>query len=176
MGFAPLSLFAQKADQTTSSLKIGAVSISFNKFLVKGNQAHLSAGVKMTSEQYDLTAEDVLATRASAQSGHSGLAGATAEGSPVKKTQVFARIKQPLQGEEFKVFADHAVYVPDYSRPAGGRINFTGHVKVISMSGFLAGPAPADFGAGPVTILLGQGENYPQIETGPGHIVVTPAQ
>lgn len=166
----------QKADKATSILKIGAVSISFNKFFLKGSQAHLSAGVQMTSEQYDLTAEDVLAVQASGQSGHSGLARATAEGSLAKKTQVTAHIKQPLEGKDVEVFSDRAVYVPDYSRPAGGRIDFTGHVKVVGMSGFLAGPAPADFQNGPVTILLGQGDDYPQIQTGPGHIVVTPAR
>ena len=173
---APLPLCAQKADKPTSSRKIGAVNVTFGRFLLKGSQGRFSAGVVMTSAQYDLAAEDVQATPASAKSGHSGLAGATAEGSAAKNTQVIAHIKQPSPGEEFKVFADHAVYVPDYSRPGGGRIDFTGHVKVVGMSGFLAGPAPGDFENGPVTILLGQGEDYPQLETGRGHIVVTPAQ
>ena len=176
VSLAPSVSLAQKAGKTTSSLKIGAVNVSFGGFFLKGSQGRFSAGVRMTSEQYDLTAEDVLATLASAQSGHSGLAGATAAGSTAKKTQVVAHVKQPLQGEAFEIFADHAVYVPDYARPGGGRIDFTGHVRVLSMSGFLAGPAPGDFGNGPVTILLGQGDDYPQLQTGPGHIVVTPAQ
>ncbi len=167
---------AQKVGKTTSSLKIGAVVIDFGHFLLMGSQGRFSAGVRMTSAQYDLTAEDVQATQASPRSGHSGLAGATADGSRAKKTQVIAHIKQPLQGEEFTISADHAVYVPDYSRPDGGRIDFTGHVTVVGMSGFLTGPAPGDFGNGPVTILLGHGDDYPQLQTGPGHIVVTPAQ
>ena len=176
VGLVPISLCAQKADPPTSSRKIGVVNVTFGRFLLKGSQGRFSGGVAMTSAQYDLTAENVTATLASAHSGHTGLAGATAEGSALKKTQVLAHVKQPLQGEEFKIFADRAVYVPDYSRAAGGRIDFTGHVKVIGMSGFLAGPAPGDFENGPVTILLGQGEDYPQLQTAAGHIVVTPTQ
>lgn len=173
---APLTVSAQKAGGAPSSLKIGAVDVTFGGFSLKGTQGRFSAGVKMTSAQYDLTAEDVQAALTSPQSGHSGLARATAEGSRVKKTQVIAHIKRPLQSEEFRIAADHAIYVPDYSRRDGGRIDFTGHVTVLSTSGFLAGPAPADFGNGPVTVQLGQGEDYPQLQAGPGHIVVTPAQ
>lgn len=185
LGLTPLTLFAQKAGiqkagiqktNKTTTLKIGAVNISFGGSFLRVNRLHFLAGVQMTSAQYDLMAEDVQATLSSPKSGHTGLAGATAEGSAAKKTQVIANVKQPLQGEAFEIFADHAVYVPDYTRPGGGRIDFTGHVMVLSRSGFLAGPAPADFGNGPVTVLLGQGEDYPQLQTGPGHIVVTPAQ
>lgn len=180
VGFAVLPLSAQRADNQgagkTTSLKIGEVNVGFGGFLLIGNTLRLSHGVQMTSAQYDLTAEDVTATQAPPRSGHSGLAGATAEGSRAKKTQVIAHVKQPLQGEAFEIFADRAVYVPEYARPDGGRIDFTGHVRVLSRSGFLAGPAPADFGNGPVTVLLGQGDDYPQLQTGPGHIVVTPAQ
>ena len=176
MGLVPLSLPAQQAGKTDSSLKIGTVNVSFGGFFLTGSRARFSAGVRMTSEQYDLMAEDVQATLAPAKGGHGGLTKATAEGSQAKKTQVVAHVKQPLEGKDVEIFADHAVYVPENSRPGGGRIDFTGHVKVIGMSGFLAGPAPADFGDGPVTVLLGQGEDYPQIAAGPGHIVVTPAQ
>ena len=176
----PLSLSAQKANSQktgeTTARKIGEVNIVFGRLLLVGNRGRFSKGVQMTSAQYDLTAEDVTATQAPPKSGHSGLAGATAEGSLAKKTQVIAHIKQPLQGEEFQIFADHAVYVPEYGRPGGGRIDFTGHVTVVSRSGLLAGPAPADFGNGPVTVFLGQGEDYPQLDTSPGHIVLTPAQ
>ncbi len=180
-GLVPLSLSAQKVDTqkaggTAHSRKIGTVNISFGGFLLIGNRGHFSEGVRMTSAQYDLAAEDVTATQAPPKSGHSGLTGATAAGSLAKKTQVVAHVKQPLQGEEFQISADHAVYVPEYERTDGGRIDFTGHVTVVSRSGFLAGPAPADFGNGPVTVLLGRGDDYPQIQTGPGHIVATPAQ
>lgn len=169
-------LDAQKAAPPASSLKIGAVNIGFGGFSLKGSQGRFSSGVRLTSAQYDLAAEDVQAVFASRQSGHSGLTGATAEGSRAKKTQVIAHVKQPLQGDAFEIHADHAIYVPEYGRPDGGRIDFTGHVTVLSTSGFLAGPAPGDFGNGPVTILLGQGDDYPQLQTGPGNIVVTPAQ
>ena len=185
-GLIPLSLSAQRADTQqkadtqkpgkTNTRKIGEVDIVFGGLLLMGNRGRFSRGVRMTSAQYDLAAEDVTATQAPPGSGHSGLAGATAEGSPAKKTQVIAHVKQPLQGEDFQVAADHAVYVPEYARPDGGRIDFTGHVTVVSRSGFLAGPAPADFGNGPVTVLLGQGDDYPQIQTGPGHIVATPTR
>ncbi len=176
--FAAASLTAQTAAvKSSSGLNVGTVNVDFGKsFLILGHQWHFSAGVKMTSEQYDLTAEDVVAAFAPGPGGKAALLKATAEGRPGKNGQVDAHIRQPLEGRAFEVLADHAVFVPDKSRPNGGRMDFTGHVKVISNSGFLAEPSVSTFENGPVTVLMGQGDDYPQLQTGPGHIVITPAQ
>jgi hypothetical protein len=47
-------------------------------------------------------------------------------------------------------------------------------VKVITKSGFLAEPSLSTFEI--ATVLLGAGSDYPKIETGAGHITLTPAQ
>ena len=61
--------------------------------------------------------------------------------------------------------------MPDTSRPSGGTLKFTGHVQVITKSGFLAEPSVSTTDT--ATILLGAGAEYPQVETGPGHITLT---
>lgn len=175
--FAAASLPAQTAAvKSSSSLNVGQVNVDFGKSALTRGLWHFSAGVKMTSEQYDLTAQEVVAAFAPGPGGKAALQKATAEGSPGKNVQVDAHIRQPLEGRAFEVLADHAVYVPDKSRPNGGRMDFTGHVKVISNSGFLAEPSVSTFENGPVIVLMGQGDDYPQLQTGPGHIVITPAQ
>ena len=83
---------------------------------------------------------------------------------------------RPLESQTYEIRSDHAVYTPDDTRPSGGKMVFTGHVTVITNSGFLAEPSVSTFDTKPVTVLLGQGDDYPQLETGPGHIVLTPAQ
>ena len=157
-----------------SGLQLGAGKVAFGKISLLGDRLHLYQGVQLTSEQYDLTAEDVNALLGAAKGGPKRV---TATGSLAKKTQVDAHIRQDLSGEAFEIFADKAVYVPEAARPGGGRIDFTGHVKVIWQSAFLAEPSVSTFEDGqPVTVLLGQGADYPQLEAGPGQIIATPAK
>ncbi len=88
--------------------------------------------------------------------------------------QVDVHVRRPLQSEAYEILADHAVYLPDTSRPGYGQMDFTGHVTVNSRSGFLVGPSVATMDK--ATLLLGPGSEYPQLTTGPAHITLTPAQ
>ena len=153
---------------------VGKVDITFDAATDDPKLLHLMGHAKMTSDDYDLYAADIKAYTLSGGSGAAGLQQAVAEGGAVPGTQVIAHIRQPLQSEEFDVYSDRAVYTPDMSRPSGGAIKFTGHVKVITKSGFLAEPSLSTFET--ATVLLGAGPDYPKIDTGAGHITLTPAQ
>ena len=64
-----------------------------------------------------------------------------------------ANIRRPLESETFEIYSDKAVYLPEPSRPSGGEMTFTGHVKVITKSGFFAGPSTSTVES--ATVLLG---------------------
>ena len=163
------------AQSGTAKLSVGKVDLTFDAATYNPELLHLMGHAKMTSENYDLYAADIKAyTLPGSKSGASGLQQAIAEGGAVPGTQVIAHIRQPLQSEEFDAYSDRAVYTPDATRPSGGAIKFTGHVKVISKSGFLAEPSLSTFET--ATVLLGAGPDYPKIDTGAGHITLTPAQ
>ncbi len=155
--------------------KIGTVNVDFDKAVLNPQLWHLTGHAKITSENYDMTAADikVLFTRG-AKTNVSDLREAVAVGGAAPESQVVAHIRQPLQSESYTIHADRAVYQPDVSRPSGGTLKFTGHVQVITKSGFLAGPSVTTTDA--ATIVLGVGADYPQVDTGPGHITGTPAQ
>lgn len=138
--------------------------------------AHMKGQVRVTSDDYDLYADDIkLYSAPGGKSGASGLQQAIAVGGAVPGSQVVAHIRRPLESESSEINADRAVYLPDKSRPSGGKMTFTGHVKVTTKSGFLAEPSVTTFDDG-VTFLLGAGPNYPRIDSGPGHMTLTPAQ
>ena len=164
-----------------SALHLGKVDFDFQKpakYTPSG--AQFAGHVQMTSENYDLACETLtfLFDKAKSKAKTTGLGGnlqkVTAEHDPVTGAQVVADIRRPLEGQSYHILADQAVYVPDPTRPGGVTLNFTGHVKIITSSGFLAEPSVTT--TDHATILLGSGANYPQLETGPGHITITPAQ
>lgn len=159
----------------SGGLKIGTVVFDARSAQYRPGLLHLSGQVKITSADYDLAGEDIkLFSTQPSGGGKATLKNAVVEGDPAAGKQVVAHIRQPLQGQAYEIFADHAVYAPDNSRPGGGRMDFTGHVKVITNSGFLAEPSVTN--TDHATILMGQGDDYPQVLTGPAHIVLTPAQ
>ena len=160
------------AQNDTAAPKIGTVNVDFDKAVLNPALWHLTGHAKITSDNYDLAAADIKVTFASgAKPGVSGLREAVAVGGD---TQVIAHVRQPLQSTSYTVNSDRAVFSPDTSRPSGGTLKFTGHVKIITKSGFLAVPSVSTTDT--ATILLGAGVNYPQVETGPGHLTLTPAQ
>ena len=160
------------AQSETSKPNIGTVNVDFDKAVLNPALWHLTGHAKITSDDYDLVAADIKVTFApSPKPGVSGLREAVAVGGD---TQVVAHIRQPLQSASYEVHSDRAVFLPDTSRPGGGTLKFTGHVKVITKSGFFAAPSVSTTDT--ATILLGVGADYPQVETGPGHITLTPAQ
>ena len=163
------------AQSDTSKPSIGIINVDFDKAVLNPEQWHLTGHAKITSQDYDLTSADIkVLFTPSAKAGVSGLREAVAVGGAVPGAQVVAHIRQPLQSASYEVHSDRAVYQPDTRRPGGGTLKFTGHVQVITKSGFLAEPSVSTTDT--ATILLGVGADYPQVETGPGHITLTPAQ
>jgi len=174
---AVLSPLTAQADpeKPASRVSVGKVDVDFQYGKLTPGLWHLTGRVKMTTENYDLTGEDLRILFAGGKSGTSALAKATADGNPAAGIQVHANIRQPLQGQAYVITADHAVYLPDNSRPGGGSMTFTGHVKIVTKSGFLAEPSVSTTDR--ATLLLGADKIlYPQLETGPAHITLTPAQ
>ncbi len=159
----------------TTTIHVGKVDMDYDKATLGPSFAHLIGHVKITSEDYDLSAADIkLYSTPGSKSAASGLQRAVAESGSVPGSQVVAHIRRPLQSEEFEIDADRAVDLPGPSRPRGGSMKFTGHVKVITKSGFLAEPSLTTTDT--ATVLLGAGSDYPSVNTGPGHITLTPAQ
>ena len=166
---------AALAQTDTAKIHVGEVNLVFDKATDTPSFLHLMGHVKMTSDDYDLYAADIKAyTQPGSKSAASGLQQAVAEGGATPGSQVIAHIRQPLQSEEFEINSDQAVYLPDHTRPSGGSMKFTGHVKVITKSGFLA--VPSVLTTDTATVLLGAGSEYPAVQTGPGHLTLTPAQ
>lgn len=162
-------------EKRASRVSVGRVDIDFQYGKLTPGLWHLIGRVKMTTENYDLTGEDLRIVFAGDKSGASALAKATADGNPAAGIQVHANIRQPLQGQTYVITADHALYLPDNSRPGGGSMTFTGHVNIVTKSGFLAEPSVSTTDR--ATLLLGADKVlYPQLETGPAHITLTPAQ
>ena len=161
--------------QNNAAPHIGKVDVRFDEASLTPGAYHLTGHVVMTSDDYDLTAEDVKIVSSPASNtkkAASSIRQATATGTPAK--QVVAHIRRPLESETYEIYADRAVYQPDSSRPAGGSLTFTGNVKEVIKSGFFAEPSIGTFDH--ATVLLGPGRDYPQVQTGAGHITLTPAQ
>ena len=164
-----------------SALHFGHVNMSWGKpATYTPSGAQFPGGVKLTSDNYDLSCETLTLVfeKSAGKAKPSGFGGAlskvTAESNPATGAQVIADIRRPLEGQTFHVLADKAIYVPDKTRPGGVTLHFTGHVQVITSSGFFAEPSVTT--TDHATFLLGIGADYPQMETGPGHITITPAQ
>lgn len=178
LGSAPLwarLLPETQAQSDAPPLKIGTVNVDSDKAVLNPAQWHLMGHAKITSSDYDLTAADIkVLFTPGAKTGVSGLREAVAVGGAVPETQVVAHVRQPLQSASYEIHSDRAVYQPDNSRPSGGSLKFTGHVKVVTKSGFLAEPSVSTTDT--ATILLGVGADYPQVVTGPTHMTLTPAQ
>ena len=163
------------AQSDTAKIHVGTVHLDFDHSTTNPGFTDLIGHVKITSDDYDLYAADIKVYSApGSKTAASGIQRAVAVGGAVPGSQVIAHIRQPLQSEEFEIDSDRAVYLPDHTRPSGGTMKFTGHVKVITKSGFLAEPSLSTFES--VTVLLGVGSEYPSVQTGPGHMTLTPAQ
>ncbi len=181
---APAPLAAQAGTATSLSLPLfGKVNLDYytsGDFNTTTGYGQAVGRVRLTSEDYDLSCETLtfLSDMPKGQIGRVPLlARVTAE--PEAGMQVTADVRRPDalhpdQGQTFHVVANHAEYVPDRSRASGVRIEFTGHVQVTTNAGFLASPSVTTTDR--AVILLGQGEDYPQIKTGPAHITATPVQ
>jgi hypothetical protein len=97
-------------------------------------------------------------------------------GDPTTNTQLSATFKDVTNGESapaspnaaqsgvttMQFFADHAVLVPDDTRPDGQKATFTGNVHMKVYSADLAGPSVATMDS--AVVLLGDKPDYPQVE------------
>ena len=149
------------AQSDTAKIHVGTVNVDFDKAMLNPGFLHLMGHAKITSDDYDLYAADIKlysapAGKTESKTGASGLRQAVAEGGAAPESQVIAHIRQPLQSETFEIYSDRAVYLPDNTRPSGGTMKFTGHVKVITKSGFFAEPSVSTFES--ATVLLGAGK------------------
>ena len=156
--------------------KLGLITGHFEYTKLTPSLWHFVGGIGINSKEYDLAASDIKVFFLPGKAGQSALDRATADGSPAAGKQVDVHVRRPLERQAYEIKSDHTVYTPDATRPNGGKMVFTGHVTVITTSNSLSAPSVATFDTKPVTVLLGQGEDYPQLETGPGNIVLTPAQ
>lgn len=187
-GFVSTPLPTQNDARASASLPIfGRSSLSYNKsgdFSPTLGEAQISGQVRLMSENYDLSCETltIVSERPKDKNGKSArpvFSRATAK--PAPGAQVIADIRRPdalnpENSQAYHILADLAVYKADASRPAGVEVDFVGHVRVETNAGFLSGPSVMT--TDHATVLLGRrgDDEYPRVETGPGHIVATPAQ
>lgn len=174
----PASLRAQSGAGPAAPI-FGDVKMTYTKPGVWTPTYALFPGhVRMTSKNYDLSCETLTILSAKGQAGGRPVV-TSVTAKPAAGGQVAADVRRPdalnpLNSQAFHVLADRAVYIPERSRPDGVRVDFTGHVQVITTAGFLDGPSVTKTDR--FTLRLGQGDDYPQIETGPAEITATPAQ
>lgn len=134
--------------------------------------------VQVKSPDYDLSAETVTATLdPSAKAGSAPtVTKAVALAAPGGQVAADIRSTDSVTGKAkaaYHILADKAVYQPDAARPGYGKIDFTGHVQISTLSGFSIGPAVGT--TDQATLLFGPDKTkYPQLETGPGRATVTP--
>ena len=150
LALIPVSLPAQsEADKPASRPKLGQIEGDVQYSKLTPSLLHFVGRITLTSDEYDLAAEDIkvfLHPGKGGASGKSAIEKAMADGNADK--QVDVHVRRPLQSEAYEILADHAVYLPDPSRPGYGQMDFTGHVIVNSRSGFLVGPSVAIMGQG----------------------------
>jgi len=173
----PLAGHAQEAAPTgapTSATRIGPVDLTYHKGAAfAGNQVRVSGDVRINSQTFAAQAETITVDllRGSKSGAVGGIGRAAME--PLAGHQVSGRFQDIAQGRNYQFQADHAVYVPDNARPGGGRIDLTGHVR-LAVNAPIALDGPLVTVTDHAVVLLGQGTQYPQVQTGAGHLTFTP--
>jgi len=168
---------AQEAAPTavpTSTTRVGPVDLTYHKSAAfAGNQVRVSGDVHINSATFTAQAETITVDllRGSKGGAVGGVGRAAME--PLAGRQVSGQFDDIAQGRSYKFQADHAVYVPDSARPNGGRIDLTGHVRV-AVNAPIALDGPLVTVTDHAVVLLGQGMQYPQVQTGAGHLTFTP--
>lgn len=185
LALAPLALSAQDAPKPgpQAGLKLGRVEGDVQSSSLTPALWHFVGHITITSDDYDLAAHDIrvhFKTGKGLTPGQATLINATAEGYPAGGVPVVVHLRRPLESQSYEIQADHAVYTPSPPPKPGeassetGRMDFAGHVRVVTRSGLLAEPSVSTTDR--ATVLLGAGTDYPALSTGPAHIVLTPAQ
>jgi hypothetical protein len=163
--FAAGGCFAQK--QT-----MGPVTVTYKHFEYGGSTFTAEGGVTMKSSTFDLSAQTVV-FQFGGKGTPNGITKATADGDLSAKQQVVGVFTDMEQARTYRFIADHAVYVPDPSRPKGGTVDFTGNVTlVITAQAALAEPSQTHLKHARIT--LGPAPDYPRIDGEDGETVLTP--
>lgn len=175
---------AQEAAPTAapvSTTRGGPVDLTWQKgSSEKGNQVRVTGNVHLSSDTFAANAETITVDLLRGAQGKTGGGrGGTIDGvgraamEPLPGRQVSGQYSDIAQGRKYQFQADHAVYVPDNARPGGGRIDLTGHVRV-AVNAPIALDGPLVTVTDHAVVLLGQGAQYPQVQTGAGHLTFTP--
>ena len=173
----PLAGHAQEAappGAPASTTRVGPVDLTYHKGAAfAGNQVRVMGDVHINSQTFAAQAETITVDllRGSKSGAVGGIGRAAME--PLAGHQVSGRFQDIAQGRNYQFQADHAVYVPDNARPGGGRIDLTGHVHV-AVNAPIALDGPLVTVTDHAVVLLGQGTQYPQVQTGAGHLTFTP--
>ncbi len=157
-----------------STTRVGPVNLTWQKGLSAiGNQVRVSGDVHLSSPTFAAQAETITVDllRGSKKGAVGGIGRASME--PLAHKQVSGQFDDIAQGRNYKFQADHAVYVPDNARPGGGRIDLTGYVR-LAVNAPIALDGPLVTVTDHAVVLLGQGSEYPKVETGAGHLTFTP--
>ncbi len=171
------SIQAQEAAPTAapaSATHLGPVDLTYHKGAAfAGNQVRVMGDVHINSQTFAAQAETITLDllRGSKSGAVGGIGRAAME--PLAGHQVSGRFQDIAQGRNYQFQADHAVYVPDNARPGGGRIDLTGHVR-LAVNAPIALDGPLVTVTDHAVVLLGQGTQYPQVQTGAGHLTFTP--
>ena len=151
---------------------MGPVNVTYKHFVYGGSTFTAEGGVTMKSATFDLSAETVV-FEFGGKGAPNGIVKATADGDPSTKKQVEGIFTDTDQGRTYDFIADHAVYVPDSSRPKGGAIDFTGNVTLfITAQAVLAERSETHLKHARIT--LGPAPDYPQIAGEDGETKLTP--
>lgn len=157
-----------------STTRVGPVDLTYHKGAAfAANQVRVSGDVHINSTTFTAQAETITVDllRGSKSGAVGGVGRAAME--PLPGRQVSGQFQDIAQGRSYKFQADHAVYVPDSARPSGGRIDLTGHVRV-AVNAPIALDGPLVTVTDHAVVLLGQGMQYPQVQTGAGRLTFTP--
>lgn len=161
---------------------LGGAPVAFHyghlQALLGRNEAILTEGVRITSAQYEMTADSAHVFGAAL----GGVGRIVAIGDPDRDIRVKVSVRALPQGaakgssltaSDVDFVADQAVYLPDASRPQGGSITFTGHVVMtVSNKLQLAGPSVSQMEK--AVVLLGPRPDYPQVEASDVNGTATP--
>ena len=173
-----LAVVALAQTPSRSHVTLGKTTLDSDSFHVNLHSfdSLLTGRVTVTSPDYDLKADSVKVFGApGGTAGRPMIAKVVATGDAARGTQVVGHFDQAASDRRYTMQADQAVYVPDGSRPGGGSIDLTGHPQVTVVAPKeLAGPSVTV--ADHITVLLGSGDDYPQIQGENGHMTLTPLQ
>ncbi len=169
-------LFVAPACAQSGTARVGPVNVTWQRGHLDSTHLDLLGGVTMNSANFDLAALTAHIDFASGKKGASGvsaIARATLDADLAHGQQIVGRFAQIEMARTYRVRADHAVYVPDPTRPGGGKVDFTGHVVIALLdAGALDGPALMQVDH--AVALLGQGPSYPSFDFSAGQFTATP--